>query len=200
MKDLTPVASVAVAPVAIVATKALPVKDFAGLVEYARAHPEGVRYGTPGQGTVAHIGMAAVTTQTNTKMLHVPYRGNSQALTVGADLWRHESGSSAGVMLSSGNATSTSTNELTGYYARGKVKGEALGIYGTWRGGNGAVFDPALEQQGRIALDVDTVPLVLRWASLATDAGPGGHRAGGRRGVGQVHHHCDADARHRRHS
>lgn len=65
-------------------------------------------------------------------------RGNSQALTVGADVWRHDSGSSVGVMLSSGNASSTSTNELTGYYARGKVKGEALGIYGTWRGGNGA--------------------------------------------------------------
>ncbi|CAB3682510.1 ATPase, T2SS/T4P/T4SS family [Achromobacter pestifer] len=40
------------------------------------------------------------------------------------------------------------------------------------RGGNGAVFDPALEQQGRIALEVDTVHVVLRWASLATDAGP----------------------------
>ncbi|MBB1594905.1 ATPase, T2SS/T4P/T4SS family [Achromobacter sp. UMC46] len=40
------------------------------------------------------------------------------------------------------------------------------------RGGNGAVFDPALEQQGRIALTVDAAPLVLRWASLATDAGP----------------------------
>ncbi|WP_303635675.1 autotransporter family protein [Stenotrophomonas tuberculopleuritidis] len=65
-------------------------------------------------------------------------RGNSQALTVGADVWRHASGSSAGVMLSTGNASSTSTNELTGYYARGKVKGEALGIYGTWRGGNDA--------------------------------------------------------------
>ena len=64
-------------------------------------------------------------------------RGNSQALTVGTDLWRHDS-SSVGVMLSSGNASSTSTNELTGYYARGKVKGEALGVYGTWRGGNGA--------------------------------------------------------------
>lgn len=63
--------------------------------------------------------------------------GNSQALTVGADLWRHDSGSGVGVMLSSGNATSTSTNELTGYYARGKVKGEALGVYGTWRGGMG---------------------------------------------------------------
>ncbi|MBH1529546.1 autotransporter outer membrane beta-barrel domain-containing protein [Stenotrophomonas maltophilia] len=65
-------------------------------------------------------------------------RGNSQALTVGADVWRHESGSSVGVMLSTGNASSTATNELTGYHARGKVKGEALGIYGTWRGGNGA--------------------------------------------------------------
>ncbi|WMJ69370.1 autotransporter outer membrane beta-barrel domain-containing protein [Stenotrophomonas sp. 24(2023)] len=61
--------------------------------------------------------------------------GNSQALSVGTDLWRAGNGSSVGVMLSSGNATSTSTNPLSGYYARGKVKGEALGLYGTWRGG-----------------------------------------------------------------
>ncbi|SEK07669.1 ATPase, T2SS/T4P/T4SS family [Achromobacter sp. NFACC18-2] len=40
------------------------------------------------------------------------------------------------------------------------------------RGGNGAVFDPAVEQQGRISLDVDSAPIVLRWASLAADAGP----------------------------
>ncbi|CAB3690488.1 hypothetical protein LMG3458_02105 [Achromobacter deleyi] len=40
------------------------------------------------------------------------------------------------------------------------------------RGGNGAVFDPALEQQGRIALELAGTPVVLRWASLATDAGP----------------------------
>nr|WP_277948692.1 autotransporter outer membrane beta-barrel domain-containing protein [Stenotrophomonas maltophilia] len=46
---------------------------------------------------------------------------------------RNESGSAVGMMLSNGNASITSTNELTGYYARGKVKGEALGIYGTWR-------------------------------------------------------------------
>lgn len=62
--------------------------------------------------------------------------GNSQALTVGADLWRADNGSNAGVMLSSGNATSTSKSDLTRYYARGKVKGEALGLYGTLRYGN----------------------------------------------------------------
>lgn len=64
-------------------------------------------------------------------------QGNSQSLSVGADVWRNDTGSGAGVMLSSGNATSTSTNPLSGYYARGKVKGEALGVYGTWRAGNG---------------------------------------------------------------
>ncbi len=60
-------------------------------------------------------------------------QGNSQALSVGADLLRNADGSAFGVMLSAGNAGSTSTNALTGYYARGKVKGTALGVYGTWR-------------------------------------------------------------------
>jgi len=40
------------------------------------------------------------------------------------------------------------------------------------RGGNGAVFDPRIEQQGRISMQVDAAPYLLRWASLATDAGP----------------------------
>lgn len=61
-------------------------------------------------------------------------RGNRQTLSVGTDLVGEGMGSRAGVMLSSGNATSTSVSGLTGYWARGKVKGHALGVYGTWRG------------------------------------------------------------------
>lgn len=40
------------------------------------------------------------------------------------------------------------------------------------RGGNGAIFDPTIEQQGRIRLDVEGRAIMLRWASLATDGGP----------------------------
>lgn len=40
------------------------------------------------------------------------------------------------------------------------------------RGGNGAVFDPASEQQGQLRCDVAGESVLLRWASLATDAGP----------------------------
>lgn len=39
------------------------------------------------------------------------------------------------------------------------------------QGGNGAVFDPMIEQQGSILHDVEGVSFMLRWASLATDAG-----------------------------
>lgn len=40
------------------------------------------------------------------------------------------------------------------------------------RGGNGAVFDPSIEQQGRMRFNIDGHPIMLRWASLATDNGP----------------------------
>lgn len=45
----------------------------------------------------------------------------------------------------------------------------------TWmdvKGGNGAVFDPTIEQQGRVTRELNGHPLHLRWASLATDQGP----------------------------
>ncbi|MCJ9714527.1 tripartite tricarboxylate transporter substrate binding protein, partial [Bordetella hinzii] len=52
-------------------------------IDFARRHPDAVRFGTPGQGTVAHVGMAALMGATQVRMTHVPYRGNSQALTDG---------------------------------------------------------------------------------------------------------------------
>lgn len=44
----------------------------------------------------------------------------------------------------------------------------------TWmdvEGGNGAVFDPTVEQQGRVTRELDGQRICLRWASLATDQG-----------------------------
>jgi general secretion pathway protein E len=45
----------------------------------------------------------------------------------------------------------------------------------TWmdvEGGNGAVFDPTVEQQGRVTRELGGQKVCLRWASLATDQGP----------------------------
>ena len=68
---------------AIAATKALDVKDFAGLISYAKKNPDKVTFGVPGLGTVAHLGMADLSEQAGIKMRQIPYRSNNQALTDG---------------------------------------------------------------------------------------------------------------------
>jgi tripartite-type tricarboxylate transporter receptor subunit TctC len=83
LEDLAPVASVAVSPAALVATKALDAKSFQELMTAAKARPDSVRYGTPGVGTIAHLAMEVLSDRTGAKMLHVPYKGNTQALTDG---------------------------------------------------------------------------------------------------------------------
>lgn len=83
MKDLSPVASVAVGPVGILATKATPANTFKELVEEAKKRPGKITFGVPGLGSVAHIGMAALGKQLDIEMLQVPYRGGSQAVSDG---------------------------------------------------------------------------------------------------------------------
>lgn len=83
IKDLTPIASVAVGPVGIAATKSLKVDDFAALVAHAKKNSGKVTFGVPGLGSVAHLGMADLNKQAGIQMMQVPYRGGSQALADG---------------------------------------------------------------------------------------------------------------------
>lgn len=77
--------------------------------------------------------------------------GNTSVLQIGSDLLRR--GSAAfGVMLGSGRADNRVVSDLTGYTATGRVRGTALGVYGTWlqvaEGAHGAYVD-ANVQYGR---------------------------------------------------
>jgi general secretion pathway protein E len=50
---------------------------------------------------------------------------------------------------------------------------ELLGvIWMSVKGGNGAVFDPHREQQGRLSRLIAGQAILLRWASISTDSGP----------------------------
>ncbi|MBR8657929.1 tripartite tricarboxylate transporter substrate binding protein, partial [Achromobacter sp. Marseille-Q0513] len=83
LASFVPIGSAAVGPVVIAATSALQVRNFAALLAKAREKPDQLTFGVPGLGSVAHLGMAALMEQTDTKMRQIPYRGNSQALTDG---------------------------------------------------------------------------------------------------------------------
>lgn len=78
--DFTAIASAAVGPVAILASRDAPFKNFAEMLEFAKKHPQAVRYGTPGVGSVAHLAIEGLQMQADISLTHVPYRGESPAV------------------------------------------------------------------------------------------------------------------------
>ena len=81
VKDLTGVTLLATGPVAIVTHPSVPARTVRELVALAQARPGQVSYGTPGVGTSPHLAGELFQSVTGTKMLHVPYKGNPEAIT-----------------------------------------------------------------------------------------------------------------------
>ena len=81
LKDFTPVTLVATTPLVLVVTRDLPVKNVKDLIEYARAHPGEVNFGSGGPGTSNHLTGELFNAVTGTKMTHVPYKGTPAAYT-----------------------------------------------------------------------------------------------------------------------
>jgi len=80
-KDLVPVAMVATTPFIVVVNNNLPVRSVAELISYARAHPGKLSFGSPGNGTPHHLGTEMFKTMAGVDMVHVPYKGSTNALT-----------------------------------------------------------------------------------------------------------------------
>ncbi len=80
-KDLLPVTQIASVPGVLVVQSSLPVKSVKDLVALLKAEPGARSFGSPGQGTSVHMAGELFQHMTGTRMLHVPYRGASNALT-----------------------------------------------------------------------------------------------------------------------
>ena len=79
-KDLDPVSLVAIGPSVLVAHPSFPVKSVKDLVALARARPGQIAYGSGGIGNITHLEMEMITSLTNTKMVHVPYKGSAPSI------------------------------------------------------------------------------------------------------------------------
>jgi len=121
------------------------------------------RAGAPGfgegHGAWARVGRQQADFQAVGRQLTVD--GNTSLLQVGSDLWQRN-GTTLGVMLGSGRADSTVVSRLTGYTAKGRVRGNAIGAYATWLQqpghAEGAYLDASL-QHGRFDNRVDGLDL-----------------------------------------
>ena len=81
LKDLVPIVLVADAPLVMVVPANSPFKTVADVVAAAKKKPGDVTFGSPGNGTVAHLTGELFQTAAGIKFQHIPYKGSAQALT-----------------------------------------------------------------------------------------------------------------------
>lgn len=81
--DLTPITTLVEAPFILVVNPAWAQSNQIGsvkdMVEYARANPDRLSYGSAGPGNIAHLAFAMLSNKANVRTLHVPYKSASLA-------------------------------------------------------------------------------------------------------------------------
>jgi tripartite-type tricarboxylate transporter receptor subunit TctC len=81
IRDFTPIVRLASTPVLLTVNSAFPANDVAGFIEHARKNPGVLSFATSGGGTAQHLAAAQFMQVTQTKMVHVPYKGSGAAMT-----------------------------------------------------------------------------------------------------------------------
>jgi tripartite-type tricarboxylate transporter receptor subunit TctC len=81
VRDFAPVSLLATGPVVIAVHPSVPARSVKELIDLARKNPGKLNFGSPGVGTSPHLTGELVRLLTKTDMVHVPYKGNAEALT-----------------------------------------------------------------------------------------------------------------------
>ena len=81
LKDLIPVASIDVVPNVMDINLDMPVKTVPEFIAYGKANPGKISMGSGGIGSSPHVAGELFKMMTGVDMVHVPYRGQGQALT-----------------------------------------------------------------------------------------------------------------------
>ncbi len=81
LKDFVPVARTAMQPLALLVNPKVPVNNLREFMDYTRARPGQVNYGSAGNGGISHLVPEMFKNATGLFMVHIPYRGSAPAFT-----------------------------------------------------------------------------------------------------------------------
>lgn len=79
IKDFTPITPLAAQIGVLAVHPSLPVKTVKELIAFTRKNPDQLLYGSSGSGSFLHLAMAQFNVSTQTRMVHVPYKGGDAA-------------------------------------------------------------------------------------------------------------------------
>jgi tripartite-type tricarboxylate transporter receptor subunit TctC len=80
LRDVVPIAGTAEYATAMVVNKQTPVSSVKEFIDYAKARPGTLTFGSTGTAAVDYLAVELFMKETGTKMVHVPYRGGPAAL------------------------------------------------------------------------------------------------------------------------
>jgi len=147
-KDFVPVSRLAISPLLLIAEPSLKVNSLAEFIALAKKEPGKLSYSSAGVGSAAHMAAALFDQMAGTKMLHVPYKGASEAAPA----------------VASGNVSVTFGGQGAswGLVSTGNVK--ALGLTGTKRSSEHPDV-PTIAEQGVAGYEISD------WAGMLAPAG-----------------------------
>jgi len=80
ISDLTPTVMIAQAPLFLAVHQKVPVKTMKEFIDYAKANPGKLNYGSSGVGSTHHLSMEALKAALGLQMTHVPFKGTSESV------------------------------------------------------------------------------------------------------------------------
>jgi len=80
-KDFAPVSLIGAVPLMVVVNPSVKADSLAELVALAKAQPDGLSYGSAGNGSPQHLAAEMFKAATGVRLTHVPYKGSALALT-----------------------------------------------------------------------------------------------------------------------
>ncbi|HTD90987.1 MAG TPA: tripartite tricarboxylate transporter substrate binding protein [Burkholderiales bacterium] len=81
VKDFAPVSLVAMVPNILVVNNSVPAKSVKEFIAHLKVNPNKFNYGSPGNGSTAHLSMELFKSMTGTSIQHIPYKGSAGVLT-----------------------------------------------------------------------------------------------------------------------
>src|SRR3990172_4141507 len=80
VKSFAPISVLTAAPVVVIVQGSIPVSSLKEFIEYAKARPGKLTYGSAGGGHFLHVAGEAFNVAAGVQLFHVPYKGVNQAL------------------------------------------------------------------------------------------------------------------------
>lgn len=80
LKDLTPIGTVASAPLVLATSANSAYRSLADVINIGRTKPGTLNFASPGNGTVAHLAGEQFQKNAGIKLAHIPYKGAAQAV------------------------------------------------------------------------------------------------------------------------